>query len=118
MRKLALLLPLILATTACQGFTWQGQGAGLTDEQRALQVKDIDALAREYDTRTYWAGLRRRMDGRSNAFGRDLNNIQQTFGRHFLNYSVDDPYVNYPSDRTTLGHLGRFGSTFVGSLLR
>lgn len=118
MRKLALLVPLILATTACQGFTWRGQGSGLTDEQAALGVKDIDALAREYDTRTYWAGLRRQMDGRSNAFRRDLANVQSAFGRHFLNYSADDPYVNYPTDRTSAGHLGRFTTTFFGSLVR
>ena len=118
MRKLVLLLPLILSAVSCQGFTWEGQGAGLTDAQRAAGVKDLNALAREYETRTYFAGLRRRLDGRANAFGRDLASIQSSFGRHFLNYSESDPYVNYPSSTTSLGHLGRFSTTFVGSLFR
>ncbi len=118
MRKLVLLVPLLLATTACQGFTWKGQGAGLTEEQSSLGVRDVDSLAREYETRTYFAGLRRRMDGTTNAFARDLASIQSSFGRHFLNYSAGDPYVNYPTDMTSLGHLGRFTTTFVGSIIR
>ena len=118
MRKLALLVPLLLTMTACQGFTWAGRGSTLTDEQIALGIKEVGTLAAEYDTRAYFSGLRRRLDGRANAFGRDLGNIQRTFGRHILNYSESDPYVNYPTDTTSVGHLGRFTTTFIGSLFR
>lgn len=118
MRKLALLVPLLLATTACQGFTWHGQGSGVTEQQAALGIKSVSELASDYESRTYYRGLRRRMDGRANAFGRDLSSIQSSFGRHFLNYSEDDPYVNYPSNSSSLGHMGRFTTTFVGSLFR
>lgn len=119
MRKLALLVPLILAATSCQTpMTWEGSGSGLTEQQRALGIKDVAALNRDYETRAYFRNLRRRMDGTSNAFARDLNSIQSSFGRHFLNYSEDDPYVNHPTDQTSLGHLGRFGLTFVGSVFR
>ena len=67
MRKLALLVPLILVSTACQNFTWEGQGAGLSDQQAQLGVRDVDSLTREYETLSFFAGLRRRGDGLSNA---------------------------------------------------
>jgi hypothetical protein len=53
--------------------------------------------------------LRRRNDGRNNAFGRDLMAVQDFIDRHVWNYNQNDPYVNYSNDTTKLGHVGRFG---------
>ena len=118
MRKLVLLLPLIVATTACSSFSWQGkQSSNLTDEQKAAGIKDIRALEDEYESTTHWAAMRRRGDGRRNAFGRGLNNISETFGRHFLNYSKHDPYVNYPSNVGYLQHTGRFLTGWLGGIM-
>ena len=57
--------------------------------------------------------VRRRADGRSNAFGRDLASIQSTIDRHFFNYSSDDPYVNVETNTSSGGHLLRFGTTLL-----
>ena len=117
MRKLALAL-LILPLASCQSFTWHGHGTGLTDEQKELGLKDITALSQAYESNAFFSEVRRRSDGRNNAFGRGLMNISDFLDRHFWNYDVNDPYINYPSDTTKLEHLGRFmlttGTAFPG----
>jgi hypothetical protein len=117
MRKLALIVPVLLATAACSNFTWQDQHVNIPDDQLAYGVRDVDTLVREYESAQFYGGVRRRADGVANAFGRDLASIQTTFGRHFLNYSPTDPYVNYKSDTGYLGHLGNFTTTFVTTLV-
>ena len=107
MRKFALVLAL-LPFAACQSFTWRGHGSGLSSEQKDLGIKDITALSNEYETESFFRGVRRRQDGRNNAFGRDMMRIQDFIDRHFWNYDVNDPYVNFPSDTTKFEHFGRF----------
>ncbi|MEM7199416.1 MAG: hypothetical protein AAF628_04070 [Planctomycetota bacterium] len=111
MRKLALLLPVTLLLGSCQTFTWQGQGAGLTDDQVERGIKDTKALVRGYETETYWRGVRARMDGRRNALGRDLGHVQDMIDRHIFGYSPGDPSVNFPTNLSTLDHIGRFPIT-------
>lgn len=107
MRKLALVLSL-LPLAACSTFGWEGRGAGVTAEQRDRGIKDVAALRSEYNSQQFYREVRRRSDGRNNAFGRDLMAIQDFIDRHFWNYNANDPYVNYPSDSTKLDHLGKF----------
>lgn len=116
MRKLARILPLVLLG-ACSSFTWQGQGGSLTQREKELGLRDVAALAGEYDTEAYWRNQRRRIDGQVNAFSRDLDSVRSTFARHFLNYSESDPYVNHETDRTYLGEIGRFGVSTVGTIV-
>lgn len=111
MKKLALAL-MLLPLGACSQFTWSGQ-AQPTDGP--VTMKDVTALASQYETESFFRGVRRRSDGRNNAFGRDLMAIQDFWDRHFWNYDRNDPYVNYPSDTTKLEHLGRFGLTMATS---
>ena len=106
MRFLALLL-LICCLPACRT-TWSGQGAGLTDDQRARSIKDVSALSSAYETQANFADLRRRQDGRANAFGRDLRSMGVFVDRYFFNYSPDDPYVNYPTNTGYFDHLMQF----------
>ena len=115
MRKLALVLTL-LPLAACSSFGWEGQGAGLTAEQRKRGLKDVASLSSQYNSQQFFREVRRRSDGRNNAFGRDLMAISDFMDRHLWNYDVNDMYVNYPSDTTKLEHLGRFGMTAVSSL--
>lgn len=115
MRKLLLVLPMFVLAMSCQNFTWQGQGSGLSQDENARGLKDIHQLAQKYETTRYWSRVRQRHDGRVNAFGRDLASIQNTIDRHLFNYSSLDPYVNYPSDSSIPGELGRF---MVSSLAR
>ena len=116
MRKLAFAV-LLLPLAACQSFTWSGHdNAGLSEEQRARGLKDITSLASAYETEAFFRDVRRRSDGRNNAFGRDLMAIQDFIDKHFWNYDKDDPAVNYPSDTTKLEHLGRFTLVTVTSL--
>ena len=110
MRKLALVLAL-LPMAACS--SW---GSGLTPEQEARGIKSVSALSSDYESDAFWTRLRRSADGRSNAFGRDVRNIGDFFDRHFWNYDVNDPYVNFPSNTTKLEHIGRFGLNTVSSL--
>ncbi len=106
MRSLALLL-LICCLPACKT-TWRGQSSGLTDDQRMRSIKDVSALSSAYETQANFADLRRRRDGRANAFGRDLRSMGVFVDRHFFNYSPDDPYVNYPTETSYLDHLLQF----------
>jgi hypothetical protein len=112
MRTLALSL-LICSLSACSTATWKGHGEGLTPEQRRQDVKDISALASQYESRAYFSDLRRRQMGRANAFGRDLRSIGVTLDRHFFNYSLTDPYVNYESDTGYTDHMLRFALSTV-----
>ena len=107
MRKFALVLAL-LPMAACSTFGWDGQGAGLTQEQQQRGIKDVTALANSYETQSFFRSVRRRSDGRNNAFGRDLMNITNFIDRHLWNYDANDPYVNFPSSTTKLEHIGRF----------
>ena len=43
-------------------------------------------------------------------------NISDFIDRHFWNYNVNDPYINYPSNTTKLEHLGRFGLVTLSSI--
>jgi len=115
MRKFALVLAL-LPMAACSTFGWDGQGAGITQEQQQRGIKDVAALANEYDTESFFRGVRRRSDGRNNAFGRDLTSISTFLDRHLWNYDENDPYINFPSRTTKLEHVGRFGLNTVSSL--
>jgi glycogen synthase len=115
MQKLALAV-LVLSLGACQSFSWRGHGSGLSSEQQALGLKDVTALSNQYETESFFRSVRRRNDGRNNAFGRDLMNIQDFIDRHFWNYDKNDPTVNYPSSTSKLEHLGRFGLVTATSL--
>jgi hypothetical protein len=108
MRKLALALAL-LPLAACSTFGWEGQGAGVSKDQKNRGIKDPSALANEYNSQQFFREVRRRSDGRNNAFGRDMMAITDFMDRHLWNYDANDPYINYPSDTTKFEHLGRFG---------
>ncbi|HZN38330.1 MAG TPA: hypothetical protein VFD82_05975 [Planctomycetota bacterium] len=108
MRKLALAL-VLLPLAACSTFGWENSGQTVTAEQQKRGVKDVATLANKYETESWFRSVRRRSDGRNNAFGRDLMNLSDFIDRHFWNYNVNDPYINYPSNTTKLEHLGRFG---------
>lgn len=107
MRKLAIVLAL-LPFAACSS-------AGLTAEQRKLGIKSVSSLSSDYESGSFWTRWRQRNDGRANAFGRDMQSMADFFDRHFWNYDVNDPYVNYPTDTGRLTHVGRFGATVVSS---
>ena len=111
MRKLAIVLTL-LPLAACSVFG----GDNVTDEQERRGIKSVASLSSQYESDTFYAGLRQRSDGRNNAWGRDLGMIQDFFDRHFWNYDKNDPYINYPSNTTKLEHLGRFGLTTLTSI--
>jgi hypothetical protein len=115
MRTFALALSL-LSLTACKSFGWEGQGGDLTEDQRARGIQDVSALADNYESQSFFREMGRRIDGRSNAFGRDLMTIQDFIDRNFWNYNANDPAVNYPTDTTMLEHLGRFSLVTVTSI--
>lgn len=115
MRKLALVLTL-LPLAACSTFGWDGAGGSTTQEQQARGIKDVAALSQQYETQSFFRGVRRRMDGRNNAFGRDLMAMQDFFDRHVWNYDANDPYINYPSNTTKFEHIGRFGLTMASGM--
>ena len=108
MRTLALTVSLTFLLTACTSFSWTG-----ASKEPVSGELDVAALASEYETKSYWRSVRSRSDGRANAFGRGVGNIVSVFDRYFLNYSVNDPFVNYPSDIGALEHTGRFGIDMV-----
>lgn len=115
MRNHALAL-LLLPLAACSSFGWEGRGGDLSADQKKRGLKDVTALSNDYETESFFKGVRRRSDGRNNAFGRDLAAITDFFDRHFWNYDANDPYVNYPSSTTKFEHIGRFGLNTVSSL--
>lgn len=90
--------------TSCSTFSWKGQGSEVAPTDAARGIKDVPTLNKEYETEKFFAAVRRRMDGRSNAFGRDLDSITATIDRHLFNYSADDPYVNFPTEYDLLDH--------------
>jgi hypothetical protein len=112
MRILAPLAVLCLLTSC---ITWKGAGVStLSTEQREMGIQDVSVLARKYEINKYWKDTRQRYEGRNNALGRGLNNIQATFDRYFWNYSRDDPYINYQSNLGTTDQVLRFfGSIFA-----
>lgn len=114
MRKLALAL-LVLPLASCSTFGWQGQGGTLTEDQKKRGIKEVASLSNDYETQSFFRDVRRRSDGRNNAFGRDLRSISDFIDRHLWNYDVNDPYVNFPSNTTKLEHVGRFGLTTVSA---
>ncbi len=73
---------------SCQSFGWRGRGTGTTEEESKQGLKDFYTMDSEYETATFWKQVRRRRDGRVNAFGRDLLRIQDILDRYFFNYSV------------------------------
>jgi hypothetical protein len=115
MRKLALVLAL-LPLAGCSSFGWEHQNESLTEEQKERGVKDPAVLVNEYNSQQFFRDVRRRSDGRNNAFGRDLMAISDFMDRHLWNYNANDPSVNYPSNTTKLEHVGRFGLVTVTSL--
>jgi len=111
MRILASLAVLCLLTSC---ITWKGAGVStLSASQKEMGLEDVGSLARNYEINKYWKDTRHRYQGRANAFGRGLSNIQNTFDRHFWNYSANDPYVNYESSVTNTEHLLRFFGGFI-----
>ena len=115
MRKLALVLTLLPLAACSTPFTWEGQGS-ISEDQKNRGIKDVASLSNEYNSQNFFREVRRRSDGRNNAFGRDLMAIQDFFDRHIWNYNANDPSVNYPSNTTKLEHIGRFGLVTVTSL--
>ena len=108
MRKFALVLAL-LPLGACSTFSWGGSGTGLTAEQQQRGIKNVTTLANSLETQSFFRSVRRRSDGRNNAFGRDLMSITRFMDRHLWNYDENDPYINIPSNTTKLGHVTRVG---------
>jgi hypothetical protein len=115
MRKLALALALLPAA-ACYSFGWEHKNRAASEDQKERGIKDVATLVNEYNSQQFFRDVRRRSDGRNNAFGRDLMAIQDFFDRHIWNYNANDPSVNYPSNTTKLEHMGRFGLVTITSL--
>jgi hypothetical protein len=115
MRKLALALALLPAA-ACSSFGWEHKNTAASEDQKERGIKDVATLVNEYNSQQFFRDVRRRSDGRNNAFGRDLMAIQDFFDRHIWNYNANDPAVNYPSNTTKLEHVGRFALVTVTSL--
>lgn len=111
MRKSHLAVPLLLLSMSCSTFTWKGHSPA----NETPGVRDIGELSSSYETETLWKSVRARRDGRVNALGRDLEHIQDLIDRHIFNYSPNDPYVNYPTDKTVLDPFTEFG---VGLIAR
>ncbi|MFN6196140.1 MAG: hypothetical protein ACK5BN_20195, partial [Planctomycetota bacterium] len=106
MRTFALVLAL-LPLGACSWFGLDGKSSYRESGDR--EIKSVSSLERTHKRNQFFGELRRRNDGRNNAFGRDLMAIQDFIDRHVWNYNQNDPYVNYSNDTTKLGHVGRFG---------
>lgn len=101
---------------SCGSFTWRGQSGDLSGTDASRGLKDVATLTKDYETARFFTGLRRRMDGRSNAFNRDLESLTSTIDRHFFNYSADDPYVNFPTEYGPIDHTLRTAVTTVAPL--
>ena len=111
MRKLAM-LPLLLGVSlfaSCANYTWRGQGADVTPEEREQGFVGVDKLAAAWERERTFKQARRGADGFVNSFGRDLDHILSTFSRHVLNYSETDPFVNYPTNSSLVGETLGFG---------
>jgi hypothetical protein len=103
MSKLSALALSALLASSC--ITWKGQSGEVTATDASRGLKDVPTLTREYENARFFTALRRRFDGRSNAFQRDLESLTSTIDRHFFNYSVDDPYVNFPTEFGPVDHV-------------
>lgn len=104
MSKLHALAIVSLALLSSCAFSWKGQSSEVSAQDASRGLKDVPTLTKQYETQKLFAGLRRRMDGRSNAFARDMDSIVSTLDRHMFNYSADDPYVNFPTEYSILDH--------------
>ena len=114
MRKLAIVLTLLPLLGACKNFGWGGSNSSnLTEEQKRHGLKDVATLSSEHEQQVYFQSVRQRIDGRSNALGRDLGDIINFWDKYFWNYDRNDPYVNYPTNTTQLEQVGRFGLNVV-----
>ena len=74
MRKLALIFPLVLLFVGCG--------------------TEADRMVDDYESDRFYQELADHTNGRSAAFGRDMEHIRRTIDRHLLNYDWDDPYLN------------------------
>lgn len=108
MRILAPVLILGLLTLPSCSLSWKGREPVTS---RSGKIQSVEELSANYNTRKYFRDLRRRYTGRSNAFAAGLEQINATLDRHFFNYSLDDPYLNYESDLTWSDHVLRFAGT-------
>lgn len=125
MRQFALVLTL-LPLAACSSLYLDGKDRLYVDSRHAQlgegenpnqsKVMPVSVLTRNHQKNQFWGELRRRNDGRNNAFARDLMGIQDFIDRTVWNYNSNDPYVNYSNDQTKLGHLGRFGMMQASSI--
>ena len=106
MRQFALVLSL-LPLAACSSLGLDGKDTYRTSGDR--EIKPVSSLESRYQKNQFFGELRRRNDGRNNAFGRDLMAVQDFIDRHIWNYNQNDPYVNYRSNTTKIEHVGRFG---------
>lgn len=106
MRQFALVLSL-LPLAACSSLGLDGKDTYRTSGDR--EIKSVSSLESRYQKNQFFGELRRRNDGRNNAFGRDLMAMQDFIDRHIWNYNQNDPYVNYRSNTTKIEHVGRFG---------
>jgi hypothetical protein len=106
MRQFALVLSL-LPLAACSVLGLDGKDTYRGGSEREIQ--SVSSLESRHQKNKFFGELRRRNDGRNNAFARDLMGIQDFIDRHVWNYNQNDPYVNYSNNQTKLGHVGRFG---------
>jgi hypothetical protein len=113
MRTFALFIAL-LPLGACSWIGFDGQSSYRDSGDR--EIKSVSSLETKHKKNQFFGELRRRNDGRNNAFGRDLMAIQDFIDRHVWNYNQNDPYVNYSNRTTKLGHVGRFGAMQVSSV--
>ncbi len=120
MRTLALLVPLLLLATACQGFSWVDQNSrNAVRGDGPLTVQDVNSLIQSYNTQQFYRQVRDRSNGRSAAFSRDMSSIRRTIDRHFFNYDWDDPYLNPAGGGQGLfgGNLGLITTAIVDSVI-
>lgn len=115
MRKLALVLALLPAA-GCSSFGWEHKNTDASEAQTEGGVKAVESLVNDYNSEQFFRDVRRRSDGRNNAFGRDLMAISDFLDRHLWNYNKNDPSVDYASNTTKLEHVGRFGLVTITSL--
>ena len=116
MRKLAIVLTLLPLLGACKNFSWGGTNDNLTEEQKRHGIVPVSTLANQHESQVFFASVRQRIDGRSNALGRDLGDIVDFWDKYFWNYDRNDPYVNYPTNTTQLEQVGRFGLNTVAAV--
>lgn len=92
MRKLALVLCLLPI------------GACASSGSSSVTLSGVRKMSADYRSSVHYQAMRRRSDGLSNAFGRDLGSIQSFIDRHVWNYDANDPMVNQPAEVGRVGH--------------